>query len=386
MRNKKDLGIYIHIPFCIQKCAYCDFLSAPADDNIKAAYVGGLTEEIKLMAKQCSEYIVRTVFFGGGTPSAIDEKLIGDIMAVLRQNYLLDSDAEITIECNPGTLNQDKAAFYRQCGINRISFGLQTVDNHLLKVIGRIHTAEDFEKGFEIARKAGFDNINIDVMSALPGQSVENYVEGLKRIVSYNPEHISAYSLILEEGTALCDNIDKYPPVPDEDDERKMYYETCKILSENGYEQYEISNFAKKGRICRHNLSYWERTDYLGFGIGAASLFNNIRINNSDKLEEYIEASKNGFDGYEREKIVLSDEDCMEEFMFLGLRKTEGICVSQFKELFGTDIRTVYGEVIKKNCGLKLLECYNKELNKEFLRLTKKGIDVSNVVLSEFLL
>ena len=272
--NEKRGGIYIHIPFCVRKCAYCDFLSAPADEKTQAEYVKALQTEIYQTAKLLSEnpYTVDTVFFGGGTPSILAPGHVKALADTLRESFPFAENAEITIECNPGTLDEEKAAVYRQAGINRISFGLQSANNRELKMLGRIHTMEEFVKSYETARAAGFDNINIDLMSALPGQTFESFLHTLDTVLALKPEHISMYSLILEEGTALYEHLDRYPALPDEDTEREMYDTACLRLADNGYHQYEISNFAKEGKACRHNLSYWERKNYLGFGTGAASL------------------------------------------------------------------------------------------------------------------
>ena len=289
--NEKRGGIYIHIPFCVRKCAYCDFLSALADEKTQAEYVKALQTEIYQTAKLLSEnpYTVDTVFFGGGTPSILAPGHVKALADTLRESFPFAENAEITIECNPGTLDEEKAAVYRQAGINRISFGLQSANNRELKMLGRIHTMEEFVQSYETARAAGFDNINIDLMSALPGQTFESFLHTLDTVLALKPEHISMYSLILEEGTALYEHLDRYPALPDEDTERQMYDTACLRLADNGYHQYEISNFAKEGKACRHNLSYWERKNYLGFGTGAASLLCEQRYTNTDSLALYID-------------------------------------------------------------------------------------------------
>ena len=289
MKNNNELGIYIHIPFCMQKCIYCDFLSAPADDKTKSSYVKALINEIAL-SEAGLDKIVTSIFIGGGTPSSINAEYIKDILEAVKQRYRVDGNAEITIECNPGTINSEKAYIYREAGINRISFGLQSTDDKELRMLGRIHTFEQFKNSLAIARNAGFTNINIDLMSALPGQTIESFTRVLKEAVSLNTEHISVYSLIIEEGTRLYDNIDNYPDIPDDDDDRKMYALTKEILGQAGYERYEISNYAKAGYECKHNLKYWDRTDYIGFGIGAASLCNHKRYTNISDINNYIKA------------------------------------------------------------------------------------------------
>ena len=382
--DKHGMGIYIHIPFCVRKCVYCDFLSAPADDEVKKTYMKALADEIEYVAKcnrnKISKRIVKSIFFGGGTPTVVDAKDIECILNTVRKNFPVDSKAEITIECNPGTLNKEKADIYVQAGVNRISFGLQSPEDSLLKLLGRIHTFEQFDESVKIARAAGIRNINVDIMAALPGQSLESYVEGIKKVLRYEPEHISAYSLIIEEGTYLCDNLEEFPRLPDEDTERNMYYETAHLLKEYGYERYEISNYAKPGYECRHNLSYWDRTEYLGFGIGAASLFDKKRTSNTSDLQEYIELA--GKRDVYSEKVTLSQQDAMEEFMFLGLRKVAGVSFEKFEQEFGLDIHSVYGEIISKNVSLELMEY----VGDKGVRLTERGIDISNVVLSDFLL
>lgn len=391
MKNKKDLGIYVHIPFCASKCVYCDFLSAPADGSTKSLYVKALLKEIKITAELFlrgglnDKYNITSVFLGGGTPSILDSALLDMVMSNLYDKFIFDENPEISIECNPGTLTRQKASDYKRMGINRISFGLQSANDKELKMLGRIHDYEKFEESYENAREAGFDNINIDIMSALPGQSFDNYMNTLKKVVEKEPEHISAYSLIVEEGTHLYDNLRKYPPLPDEDLERKMYYETENFLSENGYEHYEISNYARKGKECRHNLAYWERKDYIGFGIGAASLFNECRYSNISNLQKYIgfidEKDNLMLPGIRTEINHLTRQEQMEEFMFLGLRKLKGVDVHGFKQTFNCNIQKIYGDVIERNIKRKLIKKDGSNI-----RLTRRGIDISNIVMSEFLL
>lgn len=387
MMNKKKLGIYIHIPFCIQKCAYCDFLSGPAPLAQQQAYMQALQEEIKMTAAQtpkAAEDSAVSVFFGGGTPSVVDAEWIVQTMDTLRACYALAPDAEATIECNPGTLDREKAGRYRACGINRISLGLQSADNEQLRLLGRIHTFEAFQESYAAAQNAGFTNINVDLMAALPGQTLPSYTDGLKRVLALDPAHISAYSLILEENTPLWDQIASYPPLPDEDTERRMYYATQEILAAAGYRQYEISNFAKKGCACRHNLLYWERENYLGFGLGAASLYDGWRWSNLREMKPYTDGVRQAAQtktGVPRaEKHCLTKDECMEEFMFLGLRKTEGISPDSFERAFGCTIAAVYGSVMNKHLKAGLLEWQSG-----LLRLTPRGVDVSNCVLADFL-
>ena len=454
MKNKNELGIYIHIPFCVHKCIYCDFLSSPADVHTRKQYVRALINEIYLtregkcankliknvlqgdntsyedMEEQAvngltSDYalydtvcmadyektimqedisgcvddiksdnghIVTSIFIGGGTPSAIDAEDISDILDAVRKNYNVSDKAEITIECNPGTMDKKKAAIYRKAGINRISFGLQSTDNNELRMLGRIHTYEQFMESYKIAREAGFDNINIDLMSALPGQTMESFKAVLEKALSLGAEHISVYSLIVEEGTRLSDNIDSFPQIPSDDEDRQMYYMTKEMLSSYGYEQYEISNYAQKGYECKHNLKYWERCDYLGFGIGAASLYGGRRYTNISDIGRYMDVLAeitNALDkSYVNELLQirtdmeeLSKEDEMSEYMFLGLRKTKGIDITDFKEEFGTDIKDIFGEAIEDNIARGLLIHDGNGLY-----LSKRGIDISNTVMSDFIL
>lgn len=386
----KKLELYIHIPFCIKKCDYCDFLSVVSDKKTREQYVEALKNEIRYNQVRMKDYIVDTVFFGGGTPSILEGEQIMSIMEVIKENALMSENAEITIECNPGTVTKQKLKQYKQAEINRISFGLQSADNDELKEIGRIHTYEQFLESFKLARKAGFDNINVDIMSALPMQNVERYKETVRKVIELNPEHISSYSLIVEEGTPMKERVEKAinqgkDILPDEDDERKMYYLTKKMLKEAGYDRYEISNYAKKGKECRHNIGYWRRVDYLGFGIGAASLYREERENNITDIGEYINKVENFSKDFivsdiKEYKQILSVEEQMEEFMFLGLRVMRGISVEEFERRFGMNIYQIYGGVIKKLCEQELLMQDNSRL-----RLTEKGIDVSNYVMSEFM-
>ena len=372
-------GIYIHIPFCKQKCLYCDFVSACGSEKDMHRYQIALLNEIE---STVINQTVDSVFFGGGTPSLYPKEYIGEIMYLLRQKNVLSKKIECTIEANPGTLSYDKLCYYKSVGINRISIGLQSANDNELKVLGRIHTFNEFVESFENARKAGFENINIDLMSAIPTQTFESYVQTLKKVVELNPEHISAYSLIIEEGTPFYDKYygdDEFEKLlPDEDTEREMYHYTKEFLIKNGYSRYEISNYSKKGYECKHNLKYWERVNYYGFGVAAASLVNDVRYLNTNKRKDYIE--NNGeIEKIRVEENILSVDEQIEEFMFLGLRKTKGIYIEEFRNNFGKNIYDVYGEVIKKHIDNGLL----KEKDKRIF-LTDKGLDISNFVMSEF--
>ena len=393
--------IYVHIPFCIKKCLYCDFLSGPCDDFSKEKYVKSLLYEIsyygKKYGKEGRDIIVSSVFFGGGTPSILDDTLMSSIIKQLRDSFTIEENAEITIECNPGTLSADKLRIYKQSGVNRLSIGLQSANDDELKNIGRIHTYEDFVRSYYMARECGYDNKNIDLMSALPGQTLKSYKETLEKIVNLNPEHISSYSLILEEGTPLYDRIEKLEKngedtgLPDEDTEREMYYLTKKILSDNGFERYEISNYSKKGYECRHNIAYWIRDNYLGLGLGASSCMDNIRRKNTDDMKRYMEVFCNDHvkdisdSGVlnEEETAVLSEKDMMAEFMFLGLRMISGISKQKFKRCFGKDYDTIYGGVTEKLIKEGLAEIFD---DGDRICLSEKGIDVSNSIFVNFIL
>lgn len=365
---KKPLGIYIHIPFCVRKCKYCDFLSGPAGAEVQREYVEKLLEEMEDYRVLLKGSIIETIFFGGGTPSILSGEEIERIMNRLRHLGNVSENAEISIEANPGTVTEEKLLLWKQAGINRISFGLQSADNEELERLGRIHTWEEFEENYHLARKCGFENINVDLMSALPGQTVESWRNTMERVTALGPEHISAYSLIIEEGTPFYEAYSDHPELlPTEEDERAMYYETKTFLASKGYERYEISNYAKQGYECRHNLSYWERVDYLGLGLGAASLLWNERKSNQTDLTEYL---KGNFEG-EREK--LSRINAIEEYFFLGLRKMKGVYWTPYKAQYEKTVEKLVREGLLVEDGA-------------YIRLTELGIDVSNYVLAEFLL
>ena len=409
---KRELELYVHIPFCIKKCAYCDFLSGPADDGKKLAYVDALVEEIRRCG-DFSAYTVTSIFFGGGTPSVLPGEWMERIMEEIREHFCMDPKAEITTEANPGTVDPEKLNSYRRAGFNRISFGCQSADDQELKRLGRIHTWEQFLESYNMARKAGFRNINVDLMSGLPGQSLTSWEETLKKVAALETEHISAYSLIVEEGTpfyAVQDQLE----LPDEETERLMYERTAEILREYGYEQYEISNYGRPGYACRHNIGYWTGRQYLGLGLGASSLIDNCRFCNTNHMETYLTqmAGKDSrhscmhenemtasfenpaadaqinhilqdvnVTGIREEIQKLSEQDRMEEFMILGLRLTQGVSEADFERLFHIKIDQVYGEILKKYCSAGFLK---RERGRIFF--TREGISVSNTILSEMLL
>ena len=366
------ISLYIHRPFCKSKCLYCDFLSYSGREAYIDEYVKVLLKEIKSF--RCDRR-VKSVFIGGGTPSVIESRYIADIMGTLFSDYNIMPDAEITIEANPGTVTDESLKVYRSCGINRISFGLQAWQDRLLKIIGRIHSSADFVRGFKAARTAGFDNINCDLMFSLPCQSPEDFFETINNVIDLQPEHVSAYSLIIEEGTPFYDMYEKGNfPYIDEDKDRQMYWGAVDILSKAGYNQYEISNFAKEGKQCRHNLVYWRRGDYKGFGLGAASLINEVRLKNTENLGEYIAGKTIA----EKESLTLTDRQ--EEFMFLGLRCNSGISESDFYSNFNEQIDDVYGDEISKLISDGLISRKNGRIN-----LTKRGFDLANMVFVEFI-
>lgn len=476
----RELEIYIHIPFCVRKCAYCDFLSAPASKHVRDSYVEILKNEIcsggpvcawnrpetsglviendsrlsgskqscsgmmgaaqlqETLEKKKAEYRVTSIFLGGGTPSLLTAAQIADILTAVRRRFWVSPDAEITIECNPGALGpqvfsgvhlpaiesgQKKASLqaekaqmqaYLSCGINRISFGLQSADNRQLALLGRIHTWEDFQCSYEAARQAGFRNINVDLMSALPGQTVLSWEQTLRQVLELAPEHISAYSLIIEEGTPFYDRYQRdnerramgeQPEfLPSEEEERRMYERTDALLRAAGLFRYEISNYAHPGYACRHNIGYWRGCEYLGFGLGAASFVQcyakesgrpcRVRLKNPTDLSEYEQAvqAQSTLEGRSvpeccHRQIVcgqcesLTSENEMEEFMFLGLRMTDGISEAEFARRFHCTIDSVYRDVLARLCSLGLLK---RTCGRIFL--SSRGIDVSNGVMAEFLL
>lgn len=424
---KRKLSIYIHIPFCIKKCNYCDFLSFPAGERERERYLGALLREIEGEAPKYKDYMVDTVFLGGGTPTVLSGKQIGRVLEELKAGFSfvggsnIGGMAEITMEANPGTIDREKLEQCRQAGVNRISIGAQSLRNVELALLGRIHRAEDFYQAYRWAREAGFGNINVDLMAALPGQRPEEYRETLRKAADLGPEHISAYSLIVEEGTLFYDwygegaekkwgeedfpkKADGHarsgtkgsmgagegmPALPSEEEERLMDEWTGEILGEYGYRRYEISNYARPGYECRHNMAYWKRYDYAGFGLGAASMVGNVRWKNSADMGKYLgymeaealpgRRNLSGRETVKEEVCELSIQEQMEEFMFLGLRLTEGVGKKEFYEAFGEDMASVYGQVIEK------LESQGLVTDGEGVRLTPYGRDVSNYVMAEFL-
>ncbi len=375
----KALELYVHIPFCISKCKYCDFCSFQASEELICRYMEKLTEELRQWAVKLGHPGVPTVFVGGGTPSSVKKEHIERLCHVIFEEFLVSDDAEITIEANPGTVNPDKLLSYRKSGINRISFGLQTTIPEELSYLGRIHTYEEFYQGFQWAREAGFENINVDLMSAIPKQTIRSYEESLRKTAGLGPEHISAYSLIIEEGTPFYE--DKYleADLPSEDEEVRMYQMTGEILSEYGYQQYEVSNYAKKGYESLQNLGDWSSVTYLGVVLISSSYLEGKRFDHPSDMKEYLLTED--FCKVLETAPVLSVKEQMEEFMFLGLRKTQGVSKEAFGQQFSCTMASVYKDVINQSVKSGYME-----ETEAFLRLTKEGILISNQVLCEFLL
>lgn len=381
----RELEIYVHIPFCVRKCAYCDFLSFAADRTVSSAYVEELLKEIDNY-KDGGDTIVPSVFIGGGTPSILRAQDICYIMEHLKAKFRFGQEVEITIEANPGTLTEEKLELYRKAGINRLSIGVQSAQKEELELLGRIHTYGEFLESYHLARKAGFENVNVDLMSGLPGQTEEKWEDTLYKILELNPEHISAYSLMIEEGTPFYEsygedarrreNGDTCIFLPTEETERRMYERTKEILREYGYYRYEISNYARSGYECEHNKGYWKRREYRGFGLGAASFTDNKRYANTKNMNQYLQGQ--WADGSVQN---LSREEQMEETMFLGLRLMQGVSTDEFAGKFGVSMEKVYGSVLARMDDLGLMK-----REKQYVMLTEKGIDLSNYVLSEFLL
>lgn len=414
----RPLGLYVHIPFCVRKCFYCDFLSAPASPSIRKAYLESLCRQAEIFAEAIHlagerkgfSYQTDSIFIGGGTPSLLTAEQMEQLMQTLGRVFEITADAEITAECNPGTLDDDRLGAFRRAGINRLSLGLQSADNRELKLLGRIHTWEEFLESYRAARQAGFDNINVDLMGALPGQSVENYVSSVNKVLALRPEHISAYSLIIEEGTPFYERYAGQPGgqsshcdlLPSEEDTVAMDEETWRRLREAGYDHYEISNYAIPGRQCRHNLKYWHCGEYLGLGTGAASYIRRdcglpgtssgstdtggfIRLKNISDTERFIsqswrESSEDGEVCFYDERQLLSRQEEMSEMAFLGLRTREGVRLKEFEARFGQKFSAVFGDVVERYCSMGLMR-----QDKEHVALTASGMEVSNRIMADFL-
>ncbi|MBR2382508.1 MAG: oxygen-independent coproporphyrinogen III oxidase [Anaerotignum sp.] len=375
-----NIGLYIHIPFCRQKCLYCDFPSWAGKEDEMQGYVDVLTKEIQNRSMEYPDRKVVSVFLGGGTPTTLSIPMLEQLMQAVFANWNIAEDAEITTEANPGTLDREMTDALKKMGFNRLSMGVQAWQNRLLKDLGRIHTIESFQENYKAVREAGFENVNTDLMFALPNQTMEDWQETVKNMIALAPEHISAYSLILEEGTPFYDKYEKGELEPAEEDlDREMYHWAVDYLAEMGYEQYEISNFAKQDRQSRHNRIYWQAEEYLGMGLGSHSYMNGERFHNIYDLQEYIKAD--GEVSLLKEDVeIITEEDALAEFMFLGLRLTEGVSFERFRERFGQEMKNIYGSEIEELVKDGLLE--EDEIG---IRLTRRGVDISNFVFEKFL-
>ena len=389
--NKKNIGIYIHIPFCKKKCEYCDFKSYVGKENLIDRYIKWVNYELKEVGEGNKiDYenniddliIVKTIYIGGGTPSILPPKYISDILRTVKENYTIDNEnLEVTIEVNPGTVDEEKLMEYKKCGVNRLSIGLQATQNRVLNVLGRIHTYNDFLVTYNSARKIGFDNINVDLMLGIPGQSLEDVQESVEKIIKLSPEHISTYSLIIEEGTPFYKKLEKNEiNLPGEEIERKMYWLVKRKLEDAGYVHYEISNFAKRGYESKHNLACWNQEEYVGVGAAAHSYTNNVRYSNICEIEEYINNYENNnetnnFEFHEKQ----TKDSKMKEFMMLGLRKINGIKIQDFKNKFGENPIYLYRKELDKLVNENLLE-----IDGDVIKLTEKGLDLANLVWEEF--
>lgn len=382
--NKRELGIYIHIPFCKRKCYYCDFTSFAGCDELHERYINCIKSELEFKLKKLNNsYVITTIYIGGGTPSFIDSKYIKEIVQKIKNNNLrVENEIEVTIEANPGTVTKEKLIDYKESGINRLSIGLQSTKNKLLKKIGRIHTYEQFVETYNLAREVGFDSINVDLMLGLPNQTIQDLKESINNILKLEPEHISVYSLILEEDTILYEKVNEGKIVlPDEELERQMYWYVKNTLELNGYKHYEISNFAKEGYESKHNINCWKQKEYLGLGVAASSYLDGERSSNVNVLNEYIkniEAEK-----YEKNQIieeVQTVEEMQKEFMMLGLRMIDGVSIQEFKLKFGENPIYEFRNKLDELTKDKLII-----VDGDRIKLTNKGIDLANLVWKEFI-
>ncbi len=378
----KEAGIYIHIPFCKRRCYYCDFVSFSGKNELVEKYINALNNEILETAKKLSkDYDITTIYIGGGTPSFINEKYIEKTLNNIFSNWNVCKEAEITLEVNPGTITEEKMKNYKRIGINRISIGLQSTNDKLLEGIGRIHNYNDFLTTYDIARKVKFDNINVDLMLGLPTQKIEDLQDSLDKVINLSPEHISVYSLIVEEGTVLQKMLEEGKiELPQEELERQMYWKVKQMLEQNGYIHYEISNFAKEGYNSRHNSNCWEQKEYVGFGVSAHSYIDNKRFCNTNIIEEYIKNIEEC--DMEKNKIICevqTKEDKQKEYMLLGLRKIDGVKIEEFKDKFIDDPLILYHDELLKLVSENLLN-----VDSNYIKLTSKGLDLANLVWEEF--
>ena len=367
----KKIGIYLHIPFCKQKCYYCDFLSFANQEGFQREYFDSLKEEIKDFFDK-NQYEISTIYIGGGTPSFVEGNFIKEILQQIPKNHA----EEITIEVNPGTVDLDKLQLYKDIGINRLSIGLQTTQDRLLKQIGRIHTFGDFLNTYNWAKEIGFDNINVDLMIGLPNQTIADIKQSLEKITELEPKHISVYSLIVEENTKIAQLIESHELIlPNEELERNMYWYVKNYLELKGYSHYEISNFALKGYESKHNLDCWNQEEYIGFGLAAHSYLNNTRFSNIENLSKYL---NNGW----KNKVIQENQNessKKSEYMLLGLRKIDGVSIRKFKEKFGENPIFIFRNELNKLVGKGLII-----IQEDNIKLTNKGLDLANLVWEEF--
>lgn len=376
------ISLYIHIPFCRSKCNYCDFLSVPVQNQAVEAYLDAVIRELKYYSNMLQEkHRIYSIFIGGGTPSILKEEQIGKLFQCIHKYFFLDEEAEITIECNPGTITKDKLERYIACGINRISVGLQSIYDEQLSLLGRIHTYSTFKESYELIKQVGIQNYNIDLMFGLPNQHFQDWEKTLQEIIKLEPCHISCYGLKIEEGTVFHKWVSNNKiQLPSDEEERELYHLACELLPQNQYDQYEISNFSKNSFASKHNLVYWKRQEYIGIGAGAHSYFKRERYHNADTISSYMHNVHNKkWMRYGIEEI--DQKASMEEFMFLGLRLTSGVNRDDFEEEFGCTMNSIYGEEISRLMTLGLIEGTDKTIS-----LTVKGIDLSNYVFEKFLL
>lgn len=376
-----EIGVYVHIPFCVRKCYYCDFISYSNKFEMQEEYVKKLIEEIEDNKELLKNNEITTIYIGGGTPSSIKPELIKNILNKICEisNIENKEDIEITIEVNPGTVTKNNLQMYKDCGINRLSIGLQSTNDKLLNKIGRIHNYEQFLNTYNWAVEAGFSSINVDLMLGLPNQTISDLKESLENIINLKPapKHVSVYSLIVEEGTKIEEKINNGElELPEEEYERNEYKYTKNYLELNGYKHYEISNFAKPGYESKHNMNCWEQKQYVGFGLAAHSYVNGSRYSNTCDLEEYLNKESKDVKIIHEEQTL---EDMKKEYMLLGLRKIEGVCITKFKEKFGEN--PIY---LFRNELQKLVEEGLIEIDLDNIKLTNKGLDFANLVWEEF--
>ncbi len=377
---KKDIGVYIHVPFCKSKCFYCDFNSYACAESSIPEYFSAVKKEMGLYTDSLKELEIGTVFIGGGTPSYVAPEYLNETLNLLRTYGHIQAEAEISIETNPGTLSYDKLAAYRDMGINRLSIGLQAWQEPILKSIGRIHSRGEFLENYRQARKAGFENINVDLIFGLPGQTLAQWEETIHQVLSLQPEHISCYSLKVEEGTLFGERLEagELKMIEDELD-REMYYLAVEKLKKAGLKHYEISNFARPGYECRHNLIYWKAEEYIGIGAGAHSYFDENRYSSYNDIKDYVEQLKNGLLPQENKEFI-SKTESISEYIILGLRLIKGVRSSDFQARYNEDLFHLYKETIGKLQGRGLLQADEKGI-----RLTPKGLDLANEVMAEFI-